>query len=91
MCTHCTENMSCLKCNAPCCVESGAASAYRDESSKTLWQRLMALLPSSSQTGVAVNAVTLAGVVYAVKLLRDDDDDDDVISAIAANATNSTA
>jgi len=82
--------MSCLKCNAPCCVESGSASVYKDETSKTVCQRLMALLPSSSQMGVVVNTVTLAGIVYAIKLLRDDDDDT-VTSAMASNSTNSTA
>ena len=56
------------------CLECGRQNNYKyeDEASKTLKQRLCAWIPSAARVGSFVNVISLAGIVYALKLLRED-------------------
>ena len=71
------------------CLESGREALYKDESTRTLCQKLRAMLPTTGQTGALLNTVTLAGVMYALKLIRDDESATEQILAIVTG--NSTA
>ena len=70
------------------CIECGRQNEYKyeDETSQSLKKRLCSWLPSSSQVGSFFNFVSLAGIVYALKLLRDErssiDDMEVLINAI---------
>ena len=69
------------------CIESGRELLYKDESSQTLCQKLYAKLPNAGQTGALLNAVTLAGVMYALKLLRDEESTTEELVAVMTNST----
>ena len=75
------------------CIERG--NAYRDESSKTLLDRVCGMCPSFAQVSIALNVVTIGGLVYAYKRILDLEDDNDALVAVAdiVNATlaNETA
>ena len=69
------------------CIESGRELLYRDESSQSLCQKLYSKLPNAGQTGAFLNAITLAGVMYALKLLREDETATDEAVTILTNST----
>lgn len=71
------------------CLESGRELLYKDETTKTLCARMCSLLPNAAQASALLNTVTLAGVMYALKMLRDEESDvAEILNVISgANAT----
>ena len=70
------------------CLESGREGVYQDESSKTMYQKFVGILPTSGQSAAFLNTVTLAGVMYALKLIRDEESViDKILLAVSGNST----
>ena len=73
------------------CVESSRESVYKDDTVKTLWQKFLSILPSSSKISVVLNTVTLGSVVYSLKLLHDEESViDDILANVIGSYPNST-